>query len=676
MFDSITHFEVTGPSFALGAVTGMTYGIIAVGLVLVYRSSRIINFAQGAIGALGASLAGVAVVEWGVSYWLAFPLALIVSGFAGAASDVVVIRRLNNAPAVIGVVATLGLAQVLLLFSSIINTSAGQGAQFPSPPGFPDFDLGPLRVTTAYSAMMILTPLIVIGLVLFFRRGWFGLAMRASSINVEAAELTGVNAKRMTTLAWGISGALAAYTAILILPTRGFTGGDFLGPGLLLRALTAAVIARMTSLTVAMVAGIGVGILESLLLWNYPDGSLVEAVLFVIILVALLLQRARYDRRDAKGTWSVIRDWLPLPDSYRKIFLIRNLRWIVFFALFGFALDPAPVDLEFERGVVHAHRGHDGRRVLDGHRRGTQRTALVGAIPARGRGWRRVVQDHRHDWDLRPRLHRGRSGRGGRRAADRHPCAADPGPDACGHDAGLRDRDVRLGVPAAVDDRLRRVPGLPVDFRPGVRRRQVVLPARARGVPHRAVLRPERVEERPRSTHACRARQRGHRPRVHGEPHDREAAGIRRRRLPRRTGWVGVRRVGHAADLRRFPGATKHRRRRGRGAWRSRPADGAAHRPAVHRRHPRDPQHLRHPTGSTNCRCSRRPPARFIVVQFPGGFAVGIGDVPHRIADAIARRHGLDPEVEWDIEAAESGPARPRLTLLPPTPRREPCVAR
>ena len=59
--------------------------------------------------------------------------------------------------------------------------------------------------------------------------------MRASSINVEAAELTGVNAKRMTTLAWGISGAVAAYTVILILPTRGFTGGDFLGPGLLLR---------------------------------------------------------------------------------------------------------------------------------------------------------------------------------------------------------------------------------------------------------------------------------------------------------------------------------------------------------------------------------------------------------------------------------------------------------
>jgi ABC-type branched-subunit amino acid transport system ATPase component/ABC-type branched-subunit amino acid transport system permease subunit len=337
-FTWLTHFEVTGPSLLLGAITGMTYGIVAVGLVLVYRTSRIINFAQGAIGAFGAAIAGVAIVEWNVNYWLALPIALIASGLVGAGCDVVVVRRLRDAPTVIGVVATLGLAQVLLIFSSLVNSSVTAGAQFPSPVGLPDFDFGALRVTTAYSAMMIFTPLIVLALVLFLRRGWFGLAMRASSTNMEAAELVGVNANGMSSLAWAISGAIAAYTAILILPTRGFTGGDFLGPGLLLRALTAAVIARMTNLWVAMIAGVGVGILEGLLLWNYPDGSVVEAVLFVIILGALLLQRARYDRRDAKGSWLAIRDWLPLPDSYRKIFWIRNLRWVVFGVLLAFAL--------------------------------------------------------------------------------------------------------------------------------------------------------------------------------------------------------------------------------------------------------------------------------------------------------------------------------------------------
>jgi ABC-type branched-subunit amino acid transport system ATPase component/ABC-type branched-subunit amino acid transport system permease subunit len=337
-FDWLTHYEITGPSLALGAITGLTYGIIAVGLVLVYRSSRIINFAQGQIGALGAAVAGVAVVEWNLNYWLAIPGALLISALVGAGSEVVIIRRLRNAPTVIGVVATLGLAQVILTFSSLVNSQVTAGTTFPSPDGLPDFDFGALRVTPAYFAMMVFTPLIVIGLTLFFRRGWFGLAMRASSTNTEAAELAGVNARGMATLAWAISGAVAAYTAVLVLPTRGYTGPDFLGPGLFLRALTAAVIARMTSLPIAVIAGVGVGVLESTLLWNYPDGSLVEAVLFAIILGALLLQRARYDRRDAKGSWTVIRNWLPVPDSYREIFLIRNLKWIVFGVLLAIGL--------------------------------------------------------------------------------------------------------------------------------------------------------------------------------------------------------------------------------------------------------------------------------------------------------------------------------------------------
>ncbi len=669
MFDSITHFEVTGPSFALGAVTGMTYGIIAVGLVLVYRSSRIINFAQGAIGALGASLAGVAVVEWGVSYWLAFPLALIVSGFAGAASDVVVIRRLNNAPAVIGVVATLGLAQVLLLFSGIINTSAGQGAQFPSPPGFPDFDLGALRVTTAYSAMMILTPLIVIGLVLFFRRGWFGLAMRASSINVEAAELTGVNAKRMTTLAWGISGALAAYTAILILPTRGFTGGDFLGPGLLLRALTAAVIARMTSLTVAMVAGIGVGILESLLLWNYPDGSLVEAVLFVIILVALLLQRARYDRRDAKGTWSVIRDWLPLPDSYRKIFLIRNLRWIVFFALFGFALIlPLLISnsnavsftlievmtvVGFSMGIV---AGLSGQLSL-----GQFALAGVGGVVSY------KITDMTGTFVLGFIA-------GGLAAAVVALLIGIP---------ALRIRGPMLAVTtlgfaivtsawafqqpwmigSGVSQDFPSIFGLEFDDAKSYYLLGLVVFLIAlffaRNVWKSGLgLRMRAVRDNEDTARAFTVNPTIVKLQAFG------VAGFLAGLAGSVYGGSVTLLTSDAFPVQRSIDAAAVAVLGGLGLLMG-PLMGALfivgipEIPNIFGIQPLDQlQMLATSVGWL-----------FIVVQFPGGFAVGIGNLRNRIADAIARRHGLDPEVEWDIEAAESGPARPQLALLPPAPR-------
>ncbi|MEX2394380.1 MAG: hypothetical protein WD826_07865, partial [Actinomycetota bacterium] len=117
----IAGFEITGPVLLLGTVTGITYGLLAVGLVLVFRSNRLINFAHGEIGALGAAVLGVAVVRWKVPYWVAMPAALGVSAFAGGLTEVAVVRRLRNVPTLMSIVATLGVAQFLLVFSFVIN---------------------------------------------------------------------------------------------------------------------------------------------------------------------------------------------------------------------------------------------------------------------------------------------------------------------------------------------------------------------------------------------------------------------------------------------------------------------------------------------------------------------------------------------------------------------------
>src|SRR2546423_6241010 len=105
---TIGGFELTGPVLVLGLITGMTYGILGVGLVLVYRSNRIINFAHGEIGAFAAAFFGIAVTRWHVPYWAAFPVGLAVGGAVGAVAEVGVIRRLRRAPRLMSVVATLG----------------------------------------------------------------------------------------------------------------------------------------------------------------------------------------------------------------------------------------------------------------------------------------------------------------------------------------------------------------------------------------------------------------------------------------------------------------------------------------------------------------------------------------------------------------------------------------
>src|SRR5947209_8007016 len=111
---TIHGFEIAWSSLALGAITGMTYGILAVGLVLIYRSNRIINFAHGEIGAFSAAMFGALVVQGKLHYWIAFPVAIGIGAGIGALAELGVVRRLKDAPAVMSAIGTLALAGVLV----------------------------------------------------------------------------------------------------------------------------------------------------------------------------------------------------------------------------------------------------------------------------------------------------------------------------------------------------------------------------------------------------------------------------------------------------------------------------------------------------------------------------------------------------------------------------------
>lgn len=308
---------------ALGLITGMTYGIMAVGLVLVYRSSRVVNFAHGEIGAFGAAVTGALVIQWRVPYWIAFAAGVTVSALVGAATEVAVVRRLRNAPKLMSLVATLGVAQFLLAFSAVVNGTAQSGSVFPQPAFLPDFNIGVLLVTRAYSAMLLLSPTIVLALVVFLRRSRYGVAIRASAANTERALMAGISAGRMSTLAWMLAGAVAGVTTVLIIPTRGFLTAETLGPALLLRALAPAVIARMTSLPIALGAGIVIGVVDETLSFNFPTSGLSELVLLLVIVGALLLQAKRTGRLEDKQDWSRLQPWGPLPEAFQRVRSIR-----------------------------------------------------------------------------------------------------------------------------------------------------------------------------------------------------------------------------------------------------------------------------------------------------------------------------------------------------------------
>ena len=313
-------------ALALGVLTGMVHGLMAVGLVLIYRSNRVINFAHGQIGAFAAAVFGALVSQGELHYWIAFPVAIGLGASLGAGSEFLVVRRLSKAPKIMSAVATIALSQLLVPFTLLVNIGASAGSQFPLPRWMPERFFGALFVHGAYFAILIFTPLIVLGLTIFLKRSRYGLGIRAAASNSDAARLAAVSSNRMSTIAWAIAGAVSAYTAILLFPSQSFIDAEVLGPALLLRALTAAVLARMTSLPIALAGGIGVGLLENIVLWNFPRaGGSVSAILFAVILVGLLLQTRKGGREREGASWAAVQAWEPLPEALRSLASVRRL---------------------------------------------------------------------------------------------------------------------------------------------------------------------------------------------------------------------------------------------------------------------------------------------------------------------------------------------------------------
>jgi ABC-type branched-subunit amino acid transport system ATPase component/ABC-type branched-subunit amino acid transport system permease subunit len=318
----VTAFEAFGWDIpleivVLGAIIGASYGLLAVGLVLVHRSSSLVNFAHAEVGAFAATILYIGVNRWDLPYYLVLPGALAVAVGLGMAVEGIVVGRLGRAPASMSIVATLGVAQLLAALAAALASGGGERFAFPAPPGMPTFDIGNLRLTGDYSATLILAPILVAALALFLARTRAGLRVRATAANRDAARLAGIPAARISRLVWALAGLLAAMTAILTAPSKGPGFAAALGPGLLLRGLAPALVARMRSLPVALGAGVVLGIVEQIVFWNQRSAQNVDAILFAVILVALLLQRQRTERDAGHAGWAGIETWRPLATHLR-----------------------------------------------------------------------------------------------------------------------------------------------------------------------------------------------------------------------------------------------------------------------------------------------------------------------------------------------------------------------
>jgi branched-chain amino acid transport system permease protein len=308
----------------VGVFTGSVTALLAIGLILIYRANRFINFAYGSMGSLVGVIAMGLYIEHGWSYWVTLPLGVAVGALVGVAVEFLVIRRFYNASRLVLTVASIGLAQLLgyieLRGAQAIDFLALKGG-IPSPIDV-HFNVGVRQMSGDEVLIIIVVPIVIAFLGWFLLRTDAGVAVRGAAENADRALLYGIPVRRLATIVWAIAGAMATLTFILKAPFAGITPGIANGPAVLLPALAAAVVARMESLPVAFGAGVGLGITEQLVLWNFPKRpALIDVIFLGVILLALLLQRGRLSRAQESGTssWSATGVVKPVPLELRDL---------------------------------------------------------------------------------------------------------------------------------------------------------------------------------------------------------------------------------------------------------------------------------------------------------------------------------------------------------------------
>jgi len=306
-----------------GIVLGSLSALVAMGLVLVYRANRIINFAQGQIGGLAAVLAASLIVGPKWSFFPAVFVGFVAALVLGAATEFLIVRRFAKAPRLLLTVATIGILQ-LFAFGQLGLPRLFDFDTAPQPPQ--PFDLTFKLSGTTFSAghvlILMVVPVVALALSAFFRFTRIGVAVRASAESADRAALLGIPVKRIGTLVWVISAGLSGLGVLLRMPIQGVNIGGFEGSSLLLRALAAAVIGRMESMPKAFGAALALGMVEQAVLYDTGRTVVVDGILFFVIVAGLLLQRRRDgSRADDIGasSWAATREVRPVPRELSRL---------------------------------------------------------------------------------------------------------------------------------------------------------------------------------------------------------------------------------------------------------------------------------------------------------------------------------------------------------------------
>ena len=267
-----------------GAAAGCIYGLIALGFVLIYKATEMVNFAQGEIMMLGAFVGYSAIAHWGLNYWVGALIAIAATAAFGYALDAFILRRVIGQPQFAVVMLTLGLGFMFRAGAGI--TWGYDSVGFNTPFTNRTVSFGRLVLGEDNISIIVGTLVLCLVLYLFFARTRLGVAMQASSQNQLAAYYMGIPVRRVFSMIWAISAGVAAAAGILLSPVSMIdVNMGFLG----IKAFAAAVIGGFGSIPGSLAGGVMVGVVEQLAGYYLPAGFQ-EVTSNVVLLVMLMVR--------------------------------------------------------------------------------------------------------------------------------------------------------------------------------------------------------------------------------------------------------------------------------------------------------------------------------------------------------------------------------------------------
>ena len=276
--------QLTVQGLALGAV----YGSLALALVLVYRATRVVNFAQGEL-AMATTYIAYQLIKWGLSYWEAFFATLAIAFVLGTVLEVVLVRPVQHRSVIAAVIVTVGL---FILIDGVVNWIWGGDFKYMQTPfGTKTYHVGGVSIARLYPGMLGVVLVSVVLVWALFRFTKLGLGMRAAALRPAESALVGVRVDWMLAIGWGLAAVLGAIAGLMAEPSQFFLDPTLMQP-ILVYAFAAAVLGGLESPGGAVVGGLAIGVSLNLVVqYVHPITSELQTPFaFAVLLVVLLLK--------------------------------------------------------------------------------------------------------------------------------------------------------------------------------------------------------------------------------------------------------------------------------------------------------------------------------------------------------------------------------------------------